>query len=60
MSRLLHCTRCGELFVADRYVSLLPRRWRLCPRCRGPQPPSGAVSVRDGGRCGPVLNKVAA
>jgi hypothetical protein len=56
MSRLLHCARCGALFVVDRYVSLLPRRWRLCPRCRGPLPSSGAV--RDCGRLGPVLAEV--
>jgi len=58
MSRLLHCARCGALFVAERHLVLLPRRWRVCPRCRGPLPPSGTVPVRDGGRLGPVLEEV--
>lgn len=59
MSRLLHCARCGALFVAERHLLLVPRRWRLCPRCRRPVPPSGAVTVRDGGRPIPPLPEVA-
>lgn len=59
MSRLIRCARCGALFATDRCGLLLPRRWRLCPRCRGPLPPSGAVPVRDGGRTSPVLAEVA-
>lgn len=60
MSRLLHCTRCGALFPGDRHLRLLSRWWRLCPRCQGPLPPSGAVPVRDGGHGGPVLPEDAA
>ena len=55
MSRLLHCTRCGALYLADRYVPLLLRRWRLCPHCRGPLPPSRAGPVRDDSHPGPLL-----
>ncbi len=52
MPREMRCGRCGDVFLANRLTDLLPRRWRLCPRCRGPLPPSGAVPVRDGGRPG--------
>ena len=58
MSRLLHCARCGALFVPDRHLLLLPRRWRRCPRCQGQMPPSGAVPVRDGGRPSPSAVEV--
>jgi hypothetical protein len=50
MSRQVRCHRCGALFMADRLTGILPPRWRLCPRCRGPLPPSGTVPVRDLGR----------
>jgi hypothetical protein len=46
MSWTIHCRRCGALFVPDR-AAILVRLWRLCPRCRGPLPPSG-VPVIDG------------
>ncbi len=48
MSRLIRCRRCGALFVPDRVMMLIPIRWgRLCPRCRGPLPPTGAVPAMD-------------
>ena len=53
MSRLVHCRRCGAVFVADRLIGLLPPRWRLCPPCRAPLPPTGAIGVR--GRQLPIL-----
>ena len=48
MSRLVRCSRCGALFVPDRFAAML-RSWRLCPRCRGPLPPSGEVPPTDRG-----------
>ncbi len=46
MSRLIRCRRCGALFVPDR-AAMLVRCWRLCPRCRGPIPPSGGIPAVD-------------
>ena len=40
------CKRCGRLFDLDR-TAILYGRWRLCPDCRGPLPPSGGVPVPD-------------
>jgi len=49
MSRLIRCRRCGALFVPDRAATLIPIRcWRLCPRCRGPLPPTGGIAAMDG------------
>ena len=48
MSRLVRCRRCGALFAPDRIASFV-RCWRLCPRCRGPLPPTGGVPASDGG-----------
>ena len=56
MSRPVRCRRCGAVFIPDRHA-VLPRWWRLCPRCRGPLPPTGGVPAADGGRlfpCPPV------
>lgn len=47
MSRLIRCRRCGALFVPDRVAILILIKWRLCPRCRGPLPPTGAVPAMD-------------
>ncbi len=41
------CTQCGRLFELDR-AAILGGRWRLCPDCRGPLPPTGGVPVPDG------------
>ncbi len=41
------CTRCGRQFDLDR-AAVLNGTWRLCPNCRGPLPPTGAVPVPDG------------
>jgi hypothetical protein len=46
MSRLIRCRRCGVLLMPDR-AGVLPWAWRLCPRCRGPLPPTGGVAVMD-------------
>ena len=40
------CTQCGRLFDLDR-AAILGRRWRLCPDCRGPLPPTGGVPVPE-------------
>jgi hypothetical protein len=48
MSRLIHCRRCGVLFVPDQRSYLFGWR-RLCPRCRGPLPPSGGLPAIDSG-----------
>ena len=48
MSVVIRCRRCGAEFVAGRVVAVLPER-RLCPRCRGPLPPTGGVPATDGG-----------
>ena len=48
MSRLIRCRRCGALFAPDGFAAML-RTWRLCPRCRGPLPPTGGVPEADGG-----------
>lgn len=50
MSRLMRCHRCGALFAPDRFAALLGS-WRICPRCRGPVPPTGGVPTADAGRC---------
>jgi len=47
VSRLIRCRRCGALFVPDRVAILIPIKWRLCPRCRVPLPPTGAVPAVD-------------
>ncbi len=47
MSIVIRCRRCGREFVADR-DAILAERWRLCPMCRGPLPPTGEVPVLDG------------
>ncbi len=49
MSRSIHCRRCGALFVPDCFASFVGW-WRLCPRCRGPVPPTGGVQANDQGR----------
>lgn len=49
MSCLIHCRRCGALFVPDCFASFV-RCWRLCPRCRGPLPPTGGVPTTESGR----------
>ncbi len=50
MSRLIRCRRCGALFVPDCVATLISIKWwRLCPRCRGPLPPTGAVPAMDEG-----------
>ena len=38
------CKRCGRLFARDR-EGIIAGRWRLCPDCRNPSPPSAAVAV---------------
>ncbi len=57
MSRRLHGGRGHALIVPDRQVGLLPRRWRLCPRCPGPVPPTGTAPARDSQRAIPILLK---
>ncbi len=52
MSRSIHCRRCSALFVPDRFAGL-PHWWRLCPRCRGPLPPTGGVPTPDRGQIFP-------
>ncbi len=52
MSRSIRCRRCGALFVQDGIAALQHIR-RLCPRCRGPLPPTGGVPASDGGRLFP-------
>ncbi len=47
MSIVIRCRRCGREFVADRQA-ILAERWRLCPACRGPLPPTGGVPTLDG------------
>ncbi len=49
MSRPIHCRRCGALFVPDCFASFV-HCWRLCPRCRGPLPPTGGVPANNQGR----------
>jgi hypothetical protein len=40
MSLIVVCRRCGRTFEASRADILAgPRVWRLCPVCRGPDPP---------------------
>lgn len=46
MYRLIRCRRCGALFVPDQWSRLVPWR-RLCPRCRGPLPPTGGVLAME-------------
>ncbi len=59
MSRLMRCRRCGCLFVPDRFAPLR-LVWRLCPRCRGPVPPTGGMPVTDDGWLRPCTQGVAA
>ncbi len=40
VSLVRRCRHCGREYPIDRHLVLLPRRWRLCPRCRRPRPPS--------------------
>jgi len=47
MNLQTRCRRCGRRFGLDR-TAILGGRWPLCPRCRGPLPPTGGVPVRDG------------
>ncbi len=42
----MQCRACGRLFDLDR-AAIVVGRWRLCPDCRGPLPPTGGVSVPD-------------
>ena len=43
MSLLVICRRCGRAFIAGRADVLAgPHLGRLCPVCRGPDPPPGA------------------
>jgi hypothetical protein len=59
MSRIIRCRRCGARFVPDR--SAISVRWRrLCPRCRGPLPPSGGVPAVEGGLYWPHSAEVVA
>ncbi len=46
MSRHVRCRRCGAPFSPDCFAALV-RFWRLCPRCRGPLPPTGGVTIPD-------------
>lgn len=52
MSCSIRCRRCGALFVPDCFAAFI-RCWRLCPRCRGPLPPTGGVPANDQGQIVP-------
>lgn len=41
------CRWCGRMFDLDR-AAILGGKWRLCPDCRGPLPPTGGVQVPEG------------
>ncbi len=41
------CKWCGRLFDLDR-AAIVRGRWRLCPDCRGPLPPTGGAPVPNG------------
>ncbi len=61
MRRVIRCRRCGTLVSAD-CLSAFVRRWRLCPRCRGPLPPTtdGAEAMEmQGVRFNPFLSEAA-
>jgi hypothetical protein len=54
VSILVICRRCGAAFTATRADILAgPAVWRLCPACRGPEPPP-AVSCPPPGDASPV------
>ncbi len=59
MSIVTRCRRCGREFVAERQA-ILAGRWRFCPACRGPLPPTGGVSVVDDLGLHPYQSEVAA
>ncbi len=44
MTRLVHCCRCGSVFVPTHPIERLGWR-RLCPRCREPLPPTSSSVV---------------
>ena len=46
MIKRLRCRLCGRTFDSD-YGMVVDGRRRLCPRCRGPVPPTGAVATMD-------------
>lgn len=46
MSRPVRCRRCGAPFVPDRRGAMVAF-WRLCPRCRGPLPPTSGAPPPD-------------
>ncbi len=48
MIKRARCRLCGRTFDAD-YGAVVDGRRRLCPRCRGPLPPIGAVPAMDEG-----------
>ena len=58
MSRLVRCRRCGAQFLPDSLATFIRSR-RLCPRCRGPLPPTGGVPATDGGTVLPCLPEAA-
>ncbi len=58
MTMQTRCKRCGRLFDLDRTV-ILYGKWRLCPDCRGPLPPTGGVPTRDSAVLPPWATEVA-
>ena len=58
MSRPVRCRRCGAVFILARHA-VRSRWWRLCPRCRGPLPPTGGVPVPDGNDVRPWTKEAA-
>jgi hypothetical protein len=47
MSWSIRCRCCGVLYAPERH-EVVAQVTRLCPRCRGPLPPTGSVPVADG------------
>lgn len=46
MSRAVRCRRYGRLFLPEPF-DVVGQWRRLCPRCRGPLPPTGGVLAGD-------------
>jgi hypothetical protein len=44
MTKLVRCRRCGAMFVPQHPIERVGW-WRLCPRCRGPLPPTGGSVI---------------